>query len=117
MSSNIEVMRICEECKSEFTAKTTITRFCSHTCNRRYYKKQQRLKKVEASNIQTFSTARELDPVTAKDYLTIKEVCNYIGISRTTLWRLVKNHTIQAIKLGDRTIINKSYLERVLKPL
>ena len=117
MSSKIEVMRICEECKSEFMARTTITRFCSHACNRRHYKKRLRLKKVEGSNIKTSSTARELDPVTAKEYLTIKEVCDYIGISRTTLWRLVKNQTIQAIKLGDRTIINKSHLEKVLKPL
>lgn len=110
-------MRICEGCKSEFTARTTITRFCSHTCNRLHYKKQLRLKKVEASNIETAHMARELEPVTAKDYLTIKEVCNYIGISRTTLWRLMKNKTIQCIKLGDRTIINKSNLEKVLKPL
>lgn len=47
MSSNIEVVRICEYCKNDFIAKTTRTRYCSHLYNSRDYKlnvKKGRLK-------------------------------------------------------------------------
>ena len=39
MSSNIFVQRICEECGNEFTARTTVTRFCGDRCAKRAYKK------------------------------------------------------------------------------
>lgn len=50
MSSNIEVTRICEHCKKQFTAKTTRTRYCSPICNSRGYKSLERKGKVEKSN-------------------------------------------------------------------
>jgi len=50
MSSNIEIKRICEFYKNEFTALTTRTRYCSHKCNIRHYKVLERNEKVEKSN-------------------------------------------------------------------
>jgi hypothetical protein len=35
MSSNIRINRICEYCGQEFQAKTTVIRFCTHTCTSR----------------------------------------------------------------------------------
>lgn len=47
MSSKIEVQRICQYCKKEFTARTTVTKYCSHKCNQRAYKaKKSDLKKL-----------------------------------------------------------------------
>jgi hypothetical protein len=53
MSSKIEVIRICEHCKKQFTARTTLTRYCSPICNSRGYKALLRNKKVEKSNQET----------------------------------------------------------------
>ncbi len=53
MSSKIEVIRICEHCKNQFTAKTTRTRYCSPICNSRGYKALVRKGKVEKSNNET----------------------------------------------------------------
>ena len=50
MSSNIKVQRICQHCTKEFTARKTITMYCSHRCNSAAYKAKQRTIKVEASN-------------------------------------------------------------------
>ena len=47
MSTNIRVKRKCEYCKKEFTAKTIRTRYCSHQCNSRAYKKIKATEKIE----------------------------------------------------------------------
>ena len=47
MGSNIYLQKICEQCGKEFTARTTVTRFCSHTCSSRAYKDRTRKDKVE----------------------------------------------------------------------
>ena len=53
MSSNIKVQRICQHCGKEFTARTTITLYCSHRCNSAAYKAKQRAERVEQSNKET----------------------------------------------------------------
>jgi|UPI0003FEBBFF hypothetical protein len=49
MSSNIEVIRICEHCKKQFTARTTRIRYRSHICHNRGYKSLVYKGKVEKS--------------------------------------------------------------------
>ena len=53
MSSNIEIKRVCEYCGNEFTARTTKTKYCSHKCNSRDYKKKIKEKKIQVSNKET----------------------------------------------------------------
>ncbi len=53
MSSKIQIKRICEYCGNEFTAQTTVTRFCSHKCNSRAYKLKVKEMKVGKSNEET----------------------------------------------------------------
>ena len=50
MSSNIRVQRICQFCGKEFTARTTVTKYCSDVCAKRAYKARKRTEKVEISN-------------------------------------------------------------------
>ena len=38
MSSNIAIQRICQHCGKEFTARTTVTQYCSDDCAKRAYK-------------------------------------------------------------------------------
>ncbi len=46
MSSNFTVNRICEQCRKVFSAKTTVTRFCSKDCNSKNNKLRSRNKKI-----------------------------------------------------------------------
>ena len=48
MSSKIEVQRICQYCEQEFTARTTVTKYCSHKCGQRAYKARKRAETIEA---------------------------------------------------------------------
>ena len=53
MSCKIEIKRICEYCNTEFTAKTTVTKYCSHKCNQRHYKAKVKEQKINKSNSET----------------------------------------------------------------
>ena len=119
MSSKIETIRVCEHCKNEFVAKTTTTRFCSHKCNSRSYKLRIKELKVESSiaktNQQKIFNASDLDleVIKQKEFLTIKDTHKLLGISERTFYRLMKNGTIPFKKLGSRTIIKRTEIDKL----
>lgn len=119
----MRIVRICEYCGVEFTAKTSVTRFCSRKCTSRFFKKKDRDKKIEKSNEETFQhkIAAASDPnleiIKLKEFLSIKETISLLGLSERTFYRLMKNGNIPATKLGGRTIIKRSIIDSLfVKP-
>jgi excisionase family DNA binding protein len=116
MSSNITVQRICEHCGKEFTAKTTITRYCSPACNKAGYKARLRTSKVESSNMETLKTKlRPLEELVIKPFLSIGEACVLLGISRRTIYRMLERGEIIAGKAGNRTIFRRSDFDKLFE--
>ncbi|MFT5725358.1 MAG: excisionase family DNA binding protein [Bacteroidia bacterium] len=117
MSSNIQVQRICEHCGDEFTAKTTVTRFCGDTCSKRAYKARLRARKIESSNQDTKSIkTRPIESLKAKEFLSVRDVATLLGCSLRTTYRLIDNGTIEAVNLSERmTRVKRSELDMVLQ--
>jgi len=80
MSTNIKVQRICQLCGKEFTARTTVTQFCSDTCAKRAYKAMIKDKKIESSN-QEIKQIKEkpIEEIKAKDFLTARDVAKLLN--------------------------------------
>lgn len=116
MSSNIEVQRICEFCGNEFTARTTVTRFCSHNCSRKSHKAKVKASKIERSNRETYLTKTlHIDELQAKDFLNVREVAALLGCSSRTVYRLVDRGVIRGVNLSERlTRVKRSEVNRVL---
>jgi len=114
MSSNIRITRVCEFCGNEFTAQTTRTRYCSHKCNSRHYKAMQKAGKIEASNRETKQVLnRPIEEIKAKEFLSIEDACKLLGVSRWTIWRGIKRNDINAVKLGRKTLIKRSEIDKL----
>ncbi len=112
MSSKIEVIRICEHCKKQFTARTTLTRYCSHICNSRGYKSMVRKGKVEKSNNETVQLLNtDMEKIKPLEFLKITQASLLFGISRSTIYRLVNNGHLDIAKFGNRTVIRRCDLE------
>lgn len=115
MSSNIRISRICEYCGNDFEAKTTVTRFCSHTCNGRAGKLKIKQLKMGSSQQQT-STARSkpiLD-LQEKEFLKVKEAAKLLNSSKDTIYDLIKKGKIMATNLGrNKTIIKRSDIDKL----
>ena len=47
-----------------------------------------------------------------KDFLTINDVCNELGIGKNTAYKLIKDKKIKAAKFGRRYLIHCDELKR-----
>ncbi len=117
MSSNIRVKRICELCGREFEARTTVTKTCSDTCAKRAYKARQRQTKVKTSDEQTRQViVKPLEEIRAKEVMNIADASRLLGVSRWTLWRAIGSGSLRAVKLGRRTLIRRTDIDRLFEP-
>ncbi len=117
MSSKIEVQRICQYCGNEFTARTTVTRFCSHKCNKAAYKQKERAGKVETSNKQTQQIKTQpIEILKAKEFLTVRDVATLLNSSIRTVYRLIEQGNIKAVNIAQRkTLVKRSDLDKLFK--
>ena len=117
MSSNIKVQKICKYCGKEFTARTTVTKYCSANCAKRAYKDRIKTKNIEKSNIETLNIkTKPIDELKAKEFLSVRDASILLGCSIRTAYRLINNGTLKAINLADRlTRIKRSNIDKLLK--
>ena len=122
MSTSIRVSRNCEYCGEAFEAKTLVTRYCSHQCNRKHYKQRKRQEKLQQYKKQERTPKVKLPPPDVnfeqlgdKTYLSIKESAAFIGISERTIYRLLKNGQLPCKKLGSRTFILRQNIDQLFK--
>jgi excisionase family DNA binding protein len=115
MTSYIEIQRICEHCGEAFTARTTVTKFCSHLCSKRNWKKRNREKKIENSNQQTIQKLSiPAEKIKANEYLTIPEAAALIRVSRSTLYRIIWSGELKVMKVKSKTIVAKKAIDEFL---
>ena len=116
MSSNFTITRICENCGSEFEARTTVTRFCGIVCNRQWYKANIKKKRIQLSNNQTVEKKKQqkAQGLEHKELLSVREVATYIGISRQTVYEMIQSGRIVTENYGVRLMrIRISELEKL----
>ena len=113
MSSNITVKRVCDYCKNVFDAKTTKTKYCSHICNSRGYKLNQKLKKIETSDIETKSkVSKYVVDINSKDFLTVNEASALLKMSSKTIYRLIEQNELNAFNFSVRkTLIRRKDID------
>jgi len=116
MSSNILVQRICQYCNTEFTAKTTVTKYCSNSCAKKAYKVRKRKEKIEQSNQQTKTVKNKpIIDINSKEFLTVPETAILLGCSTKTVYRLIERNEIHGSNLGTRmTRIKRSEIDKRL---
>ena len=115
MSSNIIIPKICTFCKKAFISKTTVTKFCSLQCAQRAYKQKKRTEKIVKSQVEEYekSAGIDLNAIQAKEFLSIKEACLLLGISRMSLHRYIKKKLIKPTTLGGRIIIQRKSINNL----
>ncbi|AWL09044.1 hypothetical protein HME7025_01181 [Aquirufa nivalisilvae] len=117
MSSNIEVQRICQHCSKGFTARTTVTRFCSHKCASAAHKQKLRAGKVEQSNKQTQQIKTQpIEELKAKEFLTVREVARLLNCSVRSAYYYIESGNIKAVNLGQRiTRVKRSEIDKLFE--
>ena len=120
MSSNMRIKKNCDFCGSQFVAKTRVTQFCGDPCAKKAYKKRMRLKAIYeaefAEEIEKTERKKEFrEAVSQREYLSINQTMDYLGVSRMTVHRKMKSGEIPFVRLGGRVLILKHELDKLLK--
>lgn len=116
MATISKITRICEYCQQPFKAQKTTTRYCSHQCNQRGYKKRKKEEKVAQSNLETTRKIVALKvPIKEKDFLSVADVCTLLGISRWSVYRAIHSGRLKAVKFGRRTLISRQAIDDVFE--
>jgi len=103
MSSNIQVQRICKHCGNEFTARTTVTQYCSDGCAKLAYKVRERAAKIAHSNTETqLIKSKPIEDLKAKEFLTVREVAAILNCSIRSAYNYIEAGIIKAVNLGER---------------
>ena len=115
MSSNIKVQRICQHCGTEFTARTTVTKYCSHRCGSAANKALKRAEKVQKSNTETKQIrTKPIEELKAKEFLTVTDVSKLINCSRQNVYKLINTGKLKATNvLVKKTIVRRSDLDKI----
>jgi len=117
MSSKIQVQRICQYCEQEFTARTTVTKYCSDKCSKAAYKARKRAEKINKTNSET--TRIKLLPIEqlkAKEFLTVREVSQLLNCSVRSAYYYIESGTISAVNLGQRmTRVKRTEIDKLFE--
>jgi excisionase family DNA binding protein len=117
MSSNIEVQRICQYCEQEFTARTTVTKYCCQRCASAAYKARKRAEKVKQTKAETKRIKNQpIEQLKAKEFLTVREVAQLLNCSLRSAYYYIESGTISAVNLGQRmTRVKRSEIDKLFQ--
>lgn len=125
----MKIEKLCEECGNSYIAKTTVTKNCSNKCSRRAYKRRKRNEKLDLANksIKTDHTklmdarieraskinTSKID-ISGKEYLTVKQTCISLNMSKATVYRLFEKKILTKKKIGGKTLILQQEIKNIL---
>lgn len=110
-ASKFKIERICKECGKPFLAKTVFSDYCSKHCSDVAYRKRKKEEKEEERRQEKAAQIPEDRP-----YISIAEAVTLFGISKHTIYRLIRNGKLPALNLGERlTRISRDHIESMFK--
>ncbi len=96
----IELIRKCKMCGNSFQAKTLDSWYCSPTCSKRASKR----KAIETKRLQRLDeVVKNIDK--SKTMITVPEAYAMFGISKETIYRLIRKGDITFVNAGIRQIL------------
>ena len=111
--SKLKIPKTCEYCNKTFEAKTVTTRFCSSSCIKKSIKERKKAEKKEVERQTLVAKISDTRP-----FITVAEAVLLFGISRDTIYRLIRTGKLPAVNLGERlTRISRTHIETMFAPL
>ena len=95
-AAKFEIVRKCKICGEPFKAKTIESWYCSPRCSKIAWKRN----KDEELRMQKLDEVVKKIPK-SKDYITVPEAYALFGISKETLYRLIRKGVISSVNVGE----------------
>ena len=121
MSSNLYIPKTCKHCGNAFTARTTVTQYCGNSCAKKAYKARKRKEKIQSTLNADMKQKNEVvevqnpNAVNNKDFLSVTEASQLIGVSRWTIQRMIQQGRLKAVPFGRKRIVARWQIENLFK--
>ena len=113
----LPLKKFCTNCGKEFTAYKQTTMFCSSACAKKYRIRQTL--EERATKVTTESLRQEVQRVenmfASKDILRMNDVCKYLSLSRTTVYRYIEQGIIKPLVLPGMLLFKKDSLDQLFR--
>ena len=96
-AAKFEITRKCKICGEPFVAKTITSWYCSSRCSKVAFKRR---KDEEKRNERLDAIAKAIPK--DQEYITVPEAYSMFGISKETLYRLIRKGVIPSVNVGQR---------------
>jgi len=119
MSSNLYIPKTCKHCGNAFTARTTVTQYCGNSCAKKAYKARKRKEKIQSTLNADMKQKNEVVEVqnpnagNNKDFLSVTEASQLIGVSRWTIQRMIQQGRLKAVPFGRKRIVARWQIENL----
>lgn len=106
-ASKYKIERICEVCGTPFFAKMIDSKYCSPKCSKKAYSMKKAQEKKEQQQMEMAEKIPQ-----SREYISIAEAVAMFGVSRDTIYRLIRSGQLPAVNLGTRlTRISRAQIE------
>lgn len=123
----MRIQKVCLHCKGVFTARKTITKFCSLDCAQKDYK--QRMRTLRINDAKEKARKEMTDVVDGKNtsrpgtvlqmgeklLINVNELALVIGMSRRTIFNLMEDKKFPRIKVGRKLLFDKNQVVEFVK--
>lgn len=111
--SSILIPRICEYCDKPFMARNVNTRFVVLLVIIKVYVQGEK-RKEEQRQISLWIQKRKIADIQTRPYISVSEAAQLIGVSKSTVRRMVRRGMLVGVNLGIRlTRIDRTQLEQL----
>ena len=112
MAGKFEYKKVCQFCGKAFTAYQSTTKYCCASCANRAYKADLKAKQQQADSAEIRERNRQ--KLLSQEFLSISSAAVLLSISRPTLYKMIANSEIQAIRISERIVrIKRTDLEQI----
>src|SRR5574344_516662 len=103
------IQKTCAMCGKPFSPKTVTSLYCSKECSQAAYRK----KKAEQKEAEKLKAVADAVP-DERPFISIPEAIAIYGVTKSTLYRLIRQGQIPAINLGTRLLrISRNDIEKM----
>ena len=115
MSSTLRLLKVCLQCKNEFVAQKSSTKYCSHKCASRAYKTSVKSLRIELSNKETEGIkSMPINAPKAKEFLNVKDVAVLLNCSVRSVYGYINSGKLKAVNLSQRlTRVKRSEIDKL----
>ena len=94
--------KICQYCGAVFKSGSSREKYCSSRCMKRAAKERERTERVMVQQKEVAEVRKK--NLVSQEYLSITDMATLIGVSRPTVYKMIADGRLEAVRFSNRIV-------------